>query len=232
MESCKVKPLRRFGEGAYLVAILLLPLGVVLMTKADFGISMVVAPAYLLSLKISWMSFGVAEYAVQAMLLLAFCLIMRKFRLQYLLSFVTALVYGAILDGLFLLFTASVPSSMWLRVVLFLLGIIVSSAGIALFFRAYFPPEVYELFVQGVAQRLNKDVSRVKVVYDCCSCAVAIVLSLLFFKEITGVGIGTVVCALCNGWIIGLFGKLFDRYIDFSPAFPGLYRIIAGKAAP
>lgn len=232
MEQCETKPIRRFGEGAYLAAIILLPLGVVLMTKADFGISMVVAPAYLLSLKITWMSFGVAEYAVQALLLLSFCLIMRKFRFQYLLSFVTALLYGAILDGLFLLFTASVPASMWLRVVFFVLGIVVSSAGIALFFRAYFPPEVYELFVKGVAQHLNKDVSRVKVVYDCCSCAVAIVLSLLFFREITGVGIGTVVCALCNGWIIGLFGKLFDRYIDFSPAFMGLYRLVSTKQEP
>ena len=68
------------------------------MEKADFGVSMVVAPAYLLyrwlSPAWSFVTFGMAEYCLQAVLLLAMCLLLRRFRVSYLFSFVTAVVYG------------------------------------------------------------------------------------------------------------------------------------------
>ena len=54
------------GEVAYFSAIILLSLAVAILSAADFGISMIVAPAYLLSLKTSILSFGQAEYVVQA----------------------------------------------------------------------------------------------------------------------------------------------------------------------
>ena len=39
-----------------------------------------------------------AEYCLQAVLLLAMCLLLRRFRVSYLFSFVTAVVYGVVLD--------------------------------------------------------------------------------------------------------------------------------------
>ena len=84
-------------ELAYVFGIVFVALGVVLMEKADFGVSMVVAPAYLLyrwlSPVWSFVAFGMAEYCLQAVLLLAMCLLLR-FRVSYLFSFVTAVVYG------------------------------------------------------------------------------------------------------------------------------------------
>ena len=57
------------AEAAYILGILLLAFGTSLMTVADLGLSMVVAPAYLLHLKLSeWfpaVTFGRAEYIVQ-----------------------------------------------------------------------------------------------------------------------------------------------------------------------
>ena len=41
-----------YSEYAYIFGILFLALGTALMEKADFGMSMVVAPAYILHLKI------------------------------------------------------------------------------------------------------------------------------------------------------------------------------------
>ena len=62
-----------YSELAYFFGILVLALGTALMERADFGISMVVAPAYILHLKLSeylpFFSFGVAEYVFQAVLL-------------------------------------------------------------------------------------------------------------------------------------------------------------------
>ena len=54
------------SEIGYLAAIVLLSLAVAMLSAADFGISMIVAPAYLLSLKLPFLSFGQAEYVIQA----------------------------------------------------------------------------------------------------------------------------------------------------------------------
>ena len=62
------------AELAYVLGIVFVAIGVVLMEKADFGVSMVVAPAYLLyrALSPTWsfVTFGMAEYCLQAVLLL------------------------------------------------------------------------------------------------------------------------------------------------------------------
>lgn len=64
-----MKRIKNFAELAYVLGLIILALGVALMEKADLGISMVVAPAYLISLKVSFLTFGRAEYTLQAVLL-------------------------------------------------------------------------------------------------------------------------------------------------------------------
>ena len=65
------------AEAAYVTGIALLAFGTALMTVANLGLSMVVAPAYLLHLKLSeiWpaITFGRAEYIVQVLLLVGLC---------------------------------------------------------------------------------------------------------------------------------------------------------------
>ena len=62
-----------FTEVSYVAGIIALALGTALMERADFGMSMVVAPAYLIYLKVSqylaWFTFGMAEYCLQALLI-------------------------------------------------------------------------------------------------------------------------------------------------------------------
>lgn len=102
-----------YSEAAYAAGMVLLAIGTALMERADFGMSMVVAPAYLLHLKLSqvlpWFSFGVAEYSLQAVLILLLCGVLRQFRLRYLLSFGTAVLYGVLLDGVIALL-APIPT--------------------------------------------------------------------------------------------------------------------------
>lgn len=76
---------RRFStELAYVLGIVSIAWGVVLMEKADFGVSMIVAPAYLLYrwLSPAWgfFTFGMAEYCLQAVLLIVMTALIRKFR--------------------------------------------------------------------------------------------------------------------------------------------------------
>ena len=71
-----------YNELAYVVGIVVLALGTAFMEQADFGMSMIVAPAYLIHLKVSqllpFFSFGMSEYVFQAALLVLLSLVLRK----------------------------------------------------------------------------------------------------------------------------------------------------------
>ncbi|MBO5213453.1 MAG: hypothetical protein J6B86_01620 [Clostridia bacterium] len=216
-----MKKLSMSRELCYLLATLFLAFGAALMSHANFGLSAVVAPAYLLS-QILHVSFGTAEYCLQGILVVAVCLLVRKFRWTYLLSFVSAFLYGIILDGFIGLLSLTGEWSVILRLVMMVLGMVLSSLGVSLFFKTYLAPGAYELFVKEVSLYYHLNVSRFKIVYDLVSCAVAVVLSLTVFHSLFdhGIGLGTLLVALVNGLLIGLFSKLLDRHINFFDRFP------------
>ena len=210
-----------YSELAYIVGLVSVALSAAFMERADFGVSMVVAPAYLLHLKVSqylpFFSFGMAEYTLQAVLLIVMVIVIRKFRLSYLFSFVTAVVYGFVLD-LSMMCVAFIPSELLVtRIILYIIGLLGCAIGVSLLFHTYISPEVYELFVKEVSGIMKIDINKFKTIYDLSSCLLAIIMSFMFFGlwHFEGVKIGTVVCALLNGVTIGMFSKLFDKFFVF-----------------
>lgn len=195
------------------------------MTKGDFGVSMVVAPAYLVYLKLSqtlpFFTFGMAEYLLQAMILAAMILLLREFKLSYLFSFVTTILYGLVLDGVMGLLGGIDGTGTALRLVFYWVGLVLCSLGVAFLFHTYLSPAAYELFVKKISQRWQLSMDTFKTVYDCTSCVVAIGISFAFFGlgHFEGVKAGTVVCALLNGFLIGRFGRWFDRHLSFQDRF-------------
>ncbi len=213
-----------YREAAYFIGIFLLSLSAALMQRSDFGLSMVIAPAYILHLKIAeflpWFSFGMAAYTVQFLIICILWIVMRKFRPKYLFSFATAVFYGFMLDFWVLILSYIPPLSIPMRLAFFVVGMVVCSFGVALIFHTYFPPEAYELFVKEISKKYGFDVGKCKTCYDISSCLVAVILSfaLFGFLEFQGVKLGTVVCALLNGLLIGLFSKLLDKKLEFKDA--------------
>lgn len=217
-----MKKKRFYTEASYAIGIVLLSLATALTEAADFGVSMVVAPAYLLHLKLSetfpFFSFGMAEYTLQAFLIAALAVILKKFKLSYLFSFITALIYGILLDFFMKIISFMPTEHIATRILLIILGIVICSFSVSLLFRTYIPPEAYELFVKEVSSKFGVKISKFKLGYDCISCVVGIILSFIFFGfgNFVGVNIGTVICAVCNGPLIGFFGKILDKNFDFT----------------
>lgn len=210
-----------YTELAYVLGLLFVALGVAFMEKPDFGVSMVVAPAYILHLKISetysFFTFGMAEYTLQAVLLIIMALVLRRFKLSYLFSFVTAVIYGFILDLCMLLVSYVPMENMALRITYYTLGMVLCAIGIALFFHTYIAPEVYELFVKEVSSKYGVEIHRFKTGYDICSCLIGVILSFIFFGfgVFRGVKWGTIICALINGTLIGLCSKFLEQRFEF-----------------
>lgn len=214
-----------YTELSYVLGIVILAIGTVFMEHANLGMSMVVAPAYLVYLKMSqilpFFTFGMAEYTLQAVILILMAVILKRFKITYFFSFVTAVLYGFTLDVAMILmdmFTAVVDGP---RIVFFLIGMVLCSIAVSLFFHTYISPEAYELFVKEVSAKFGININKFKTGYDCTSCLIGIVLSFIFFGlwHFEGVKIGTVFCALINGTLIGKCSAFFEKHWEFKDRF-------------
>ena len=212
-----------YTELSYVLGICLIALGTALTAWGDFGISMVVAPAYILHRKMSqvwpWFTFGVAEYVLQAFVLLLMMCLLRRVKISYFLSFLTAIFYGLVLDGGSKLLALLPVPGVWQRLIAYLCGDLGVCAGVALVFHTYLPPEAYEMFVMELSKKLRIRLAVCKTCYDCASLAVAVGMSFLLLGGLQGVGVGTVVCALLNGSLINLFSRLFEHFWKFEDKF-------------
>ncbi len=212
------------SELAYVLGMVILALATAMMEKADFGMSMVVAPAYLLHLKVSEyipaFSFGMAEYVFQAFLIVLLSVVMRRAKISYLFSFITAVLYGFMLDASIAVLSHVPADTIAARTVFYVLGMVLCSLGVALLFHTYISPEAYELFVKELCDGYGFPVGTTKTVYDCVSCLVGAVMSFAFFGfgNFVGVKLGTVICALINGRMIGRIDSFLTSRLEFRDA--------------
>ncbi len=210
-----------YTEFSYLLGLIIMAFGAALTEKADFGMSMVVAPAYLLHLKVSqwlpWFSFGVAEYCFQGLLVLATVIIMRKCKPFYLFSFVTAVFYGTLLDMAMAIIAPLPDSTFVLRILWYVVGVSCCTFAVSLFFHTYLAPEAYELIVKELARKTGKDINKIKAGYDVGSVVLSVTLSFAFFGfgVFRGIEWGTFVNAATNALLIGGFSKLLEHFFEF-----------------
>ncbi len=223
------KKLQISSEAVYLLAAVILSFATAMLAAADFGLSMVVTPAYAISIRASFLTFGQAEYLVQGSLFVVLCIVLRKVRLIYLVSFGSGLIYGAALDFWravlpWLNPEVTAPGSFGLpaRILIFTVGFFLNSFGVTLYFKTYFYPQVYEFFVKGVSRRLGMKLEKFKICYDMCSLAAGALISLLLLHRLAGIGLGTVIMACCNGVLVGKMGGWLDKHISIQARFPKL----------
>ena len=215
------------GEIVWLFALVLMAVSVCMTVAAGLGVSMIVCPAYLVSEKLSFLSFGQAEYLLQGILFVVLCVSIRRFKLVYLSSFLCCLVYGLVLDAFqrFIpLFNAAVtpPESLPLpaRIALLAGGMVLTSLSVALFFKSYLYAQVYDFFVIAIVARYKLKEGLTKTLFDLSFFVLSVVLSFVLFGRLIGIGWGTLAMTACNGTLIGLFSKGFDKLFVTKPLFP------------
>lgn len=220
-----LKKLHIYEEWAYVLGQFIIGLGAILLVTADFGVSVVVAPAYIIYLALSetfsFVTFGLAEYMLQGTLLVILMLVVRRFHPTYLCSIITTFIYGRIID-MYMKFFAMFTFSFVERIGLYILGCIFCAIGIAFFMYTYLSPQIYELVLKEGHSKFNAPVSKVKIIYDSISCVVALAFSFSFFgfPNLVGIGIGTIVAVPINGKLIAIASGFFQKHITFSPRFP------------
>ena len=231
------------GELLWVLGVALVALGVSICSKADLGVSMIAAPAFVVweaaAQILPGLSVGVTEYIIQGLLLVILCLAVGRWNWRYLLAFAVAVLYGYVLDGFLWLISGVQLHSVWSRWVLLLVGDCVTALGVACFFRTYMPLQVYELFVAELADRFSWPIGKVKACFDVALLVVSVVLALTLFGDVAqfdwstigwksfhSIGLGTLVTTVINSPIIGFMGKCIDRFLGTEPLFPRLQQLL------
>ena len=206
------------GELAFVIGLLLTCAGVALMVRSDLGLSMIAAPAYILSEKFSFLTTGMAEWGIQGTVFVLGCVLIRRFSVPMLLSFLVAAINGAVLDLMLKIFAFVNPIGFAARLIVWFVGLILLALGIAFAFRSYLPCQMHEMFVKTVSDERGWNRDKCKIAYDWVFLALSLSLSLLFFRRLVGIGIGTVLATFFTGPLIVLWGKGLDKWFNFEPA--------------
>lgn len=238
-----MKKIQKSSELLWLMGTVFVALGVAICSKADLGVSMIAAPAFVVAEAIApfWSGFsvGMTEYIIQGLMLAVLCVVVRKFNWRYLLAFLVAVIYGYTLD-LFLWVLSSVEfNAVWLRYIMLIVGDAITSLGVACFFKTYMPLQVYELFVAEIASTFKVEIGKVKSFFDATLLVLSIVLaftlfgdvssfdwSTIYFKSFHSIGLGTILTTIINSPLISAFSKLLDKIFEPTAAFPKLEQIL------
>ena len=238
-----MKKIQKSNELLWLLGIIFVAFGVSICSKADLGVSMIAAPAFVISEAVitlwSALNVGVTEYIIQGLMLIVLCIIVRRFNWRYLLAFAVAVIYGYTLNFFIWVMSGVSFSTVAMRWVMLIVGDIVTAFGVACFFRTYMPLQVYELFVAELVDRFNLKLSKTKWIFDLSLLVISIVLAVTLFGDAAtfdwstigyasfhSIGLGTLVTTAINSPIISLMGKLVDRIFDPAPRFTKLEQLL------
>lgn len=222
------KKITKIGEISWIIGTILCAIGNCLVDKSQFGLSAIIAPAFILQEKISFLTVGYCEYIIQGILLILCCVIIRKFKGIFLATVCNIIFYGACFDKANILLYAIQPTTIPSRILVAIIGMIITGFAVALMLRTYIPPSIYEVFVKEVSIAKGININRMKLIFDSSMLLVSLILMLVLLGEFRFdlIGIITVVAAFLNSVLIGFFGGILDKYCVFSPAIPKLYNLI------
>lgn len=184
------------------------------MLYSGSGISAISSVPFAFSEVLPHLSLGTWTYFFQGLLVLILMLLQKRFVPQYLFSFVVGFVFGKLLDANELWINI-LPSTIWLRILYFVISYLLISFGIALSNRCCLPIIPTDLFPRELSKITGVSYSKIKISFDVICLAVTAAMTGICLHHIDGLGIGTVLAAFTMGKVVGLMGDYLDRHVQF-----------------
>lgn len=190
--------------------ILINSFGIVLITKGALGTSQISSIPYVLSLQLPSISFGMFSFIMNMVyIVLQALLLRRQFKPIQLLQIVVNVVFSASIDVFMAMLSFYAPQQLFTRVLSAIAGCIVLAFGISV----EVVPDLIMVPGEGIVAAISKVSGRrfgsVKVMFDVTLILIAALLSWLFFGNIVGVGVGTLLSAVS----VGQFVNLINRHV-------------------
>lgn len=182
-------------------------LGTVLLKRCNLGMNSLSTLPAILNGIFPIISFGNANLLLMILSIVLLVLITRHFKIDYLFCFISSIIYSVLVDITGILFRGY-ETDMMIRIILFLIGMLLVSIGIYLQKETELPSTPFNVFCKDLACYLNKPFSTLKVSLDILFVTITLVLEIII-GNYSFVGIGTVICALSIGRLVGLYQTKF-----------------------
>ena len=208
------KPIRLHGMVGLCIGVPSGAFAAALMKHGAFGMT----PFYSVSLSLrqtfGLLSMGTWNSVFQVCLILALCVILRKAKPMYIFSFLVAAAAGVILDG-FNILCALLPETLPVRIACFGVGFVFMSVAISFCAECKMPVAPMNLFVRELAEYLGKPFHSIKLYFDIGCLLLSVTVSLVFARQLFGIGVGTLIGAFFQGPLSGVFIRAIRRNLEF-----------------
>ncbi len=198
--------------------------GIAVITKAAVGTSPISSVAYVLDLAFE-PTLGEFTFAVNLLFIAVQVVLLRRdFQPIQFLQLVVNVVFSALIDVSMSLLGGFAPQGIVAEVATLLAGCAILAFGIAV----EVAPNVIVVPGEGAVRAISsvsaKPFGTCKVAFDVTLVCIALVLSLLFFHGIRGLGLGTIISALLVGRIV----NVYNRFLPFIARIAALSRSEVG----
>ena len=195
--------------GLLVIGLFFAALGVALTKRGELGVSPISSVANVMSYQFSALTLGSWLILWNCVLILGQILLLRrKFQPIQFLQIPLSFLFGWFTDfGMWLV--SFLPAQFYAaRLGMVLLGTVVLGFGITLSVIADQIMNSGEAFVKAISDVTQKEFGSIKVGFDVACVVIALVLSLLFFEgSIVGTREGTIIAALCTGFVVKFFSR-------------------------
>lgn len=211
---------------AYCTGLFIMAMGVSFSGTADLGMSPVNSIPYVLSEIFTKLSMGTWIIIIFSLYIaFQFILLGQNFQPWRILQLICTTLFGYFTDftnwlaNLFLPDPALMTFSPVLVYGVRLLYLFISMFLIALGILLYLSPDLISLpgegIMQVIANKLHKPLPVVKMCFDCTVATIALVISLVYFRQFHGIREGTVIAAFGVGKILSLYDPLKPALLRF-----------------
>lgn len=198
----------------YVVGLFIMAFGVSLSLKSNLGVSPVNSLPNEISLVMN--SFGINLSLGNAVIIIFSCYVLvqilikrRRFPLIDLTQVIFSIIFGYFTNFTGMITNASsYLTNLPMRLLFMAISMVFIAFGVSIYMNAKLVNMPMEGMTLAISEALGKPFARVKIVVDCSTVILALVLSLVFLHGIEGVGVGTVLAAVCVGLLVKPIQKL------------------------
>ncbi len=200
----------------FIISLFFSGIGVAFTKHGALGVSPISSVANVMSIKVPSVTLGTWLIIWNCLLILGQILILRKkFQPIQLLQIPVSFLFGWFTD-LGMSMVNRIPVKNYLSgLLLVFIGIVILGFGIGLSVIANVIMNSGEAFVKAIADTIDKNFGNVKVVFDVSCMLLSIILSLAFFHmKVIGTREGTILSAVCTGFVVKFFTGLLKEPLD------------------
>lgn len=195
----------------YVLGVLILGFGIVLNTKTGLGVAAINSVPYALS-QMTSLTLGNWTPILYCVFIICELIIYKKIDIKVILQFPFSYVMGMILD-FYNTYITFVPAHMGQSFLLLCIAIILTALGAYLVVSMDLVPNPADGMVNALSYLSHQEFGQVKWIFDCLMMSLTILMTWIMTHHVIGIGIGTIISALCVGRCIQFYQRMMGKYV-------------------